>query len=39
MNAVALAHTGENQFPPKVEFGRLNGLVYAQFKLPNERLH
>jgi hypothetical protein len=24
---------------PKVEFGRLNGLIYAQFELPNERLH
>jgi hypothetical protein len=28
LDAVALAHAGENQFPSKVEFGRLNGQVH-----------
>lgn len=31
LDAVALAHAGRNQFPAKVEFGRLNGRVYAEF--------
>jgi hypothetical protein len=39
MCAVAIAHAGENQFPPKVKFGRLNGRVYAQFDVPKKRLH
>jgi hypothetical protein len=30
MEAVALAHAGRNQFPSEVEFGRLNGRVYAE---------
>jgi hypothetical protein len=29
-DAVALAHVGRNQFPSKVEFGRLKGRVYAE---------
>jgi hypothetical protein len=39
MDAVALAHAGRNQFPSRVEFGRLNGRIYAQFGLTNERSH
>jgi hypothetical protein len=31
MNAVAMAHAGRNQFPSKVEFGRLEGRVYDDF--------
>lgn len=30
-DAVALAHAGRNQFPSKVEFGCINGRLYAEF--------
>jgi hypothetical protein len=35
---VALAHAGRNQLPAKVEFGRIDGRVYAEFIVAaNER--
>lgn len=33
MDAVALAHAGQNQFPSKVKFGRVNERVFAEFVL------
>jgi hypothetical protein len=33
LDAVALAHNGKNLFPSKVEFGKLNGRIYAEYDL------
>jgi hypothetical protein len=38
MDVVALARAGRNQLPAKVEFGRIDGRVYAEFIVAaNER--
>jgi hypothetical protein len=33
LEAVALARAGRNLFPSKVEFGKLNGRIYAEYDL------
>lgn len=33
LDAVALAHAGKNLFPTKVEFGQINGRIFAEYDL------